>query len=93
MERTERFDNPYGNGEGVACHRCALELGPVDGGEDPPSAVFTGGGDTAELGNGLDKKKRRKTGRAAGHPLPGKGGDSRFQGEYPIENEKGGAMG
>lgn len=93
MERTERFDDPHGNGKGVACRRCALELGPVNGGEDPPSAVFPGGGNTADLGNGLDKKERRITGRAAGHPLPGKGGDSRFQGEYPIENEKGGAMG
>jgi hypothetical protein len=93
MERAERFDDPHGDGEGVAGHWLALELGPVDGGEDTPAPLFTGGGDTAELGDGFHKKERRITGRAAGHLLPGKGGDSRFQGENPIENEKGGAMG
>jgi hypothetical protein len=93
MERTERFDDAHGNGEGVASHWLALELGPVDGGEYSTASLFTGGGDTSELGDGFHKKERRIAGRAAGHLLPGKGGDSRFQGEYSIENEKGGAMG
>ena len=93
MERTERFNNMHGNGEGVAGFWRFLKLGPVDGCEDPSAPLFPAGGDAAELGNGLHKKKRRITWRAAGHPLQGIGGDPRFQGEYPIENEKGGTMG
>ena len=93
MERAERFDDADGDGEDIAGNWHAPKLGPVDGGEDPPAPLFTSGGYTAELGDGFHKKERRITGCAAGHLLPGKGGDSRFQGEYPVENEKRGAMG